>query len=272
VDGPRWFTARTSHNGNYDALSGPDIAHTSAVYADVAGKAVFRQDAAEWWIKNIRQHRERVRLLANFANEAQRLEALGYIDEGIRRYQNLIESANGKTVSKRLSIFEQFERIVRAINPKFDCWDKTILSAVDQARLAKNSQELETAVEPLVLLQVQISPEGRVKVQRGPVAADLIVNQPRKFLIRIENASGGQQLLTPRSTYSGGVQNPFELEIPKIEDLAPSLQGLPVEYRLIRITARKTGKRELTLGLEAGQGTQDIGFRGETAVMFTITA
>ena len=272
TDGPRWLTARASRTGNYDALSGPDIAHTSAVYVDVAGKTVFRPEAAEWWIKNIRQHRERVRLLANFANDTQRRDALAHIDEGIRRYQELIDRAGGKTGSGRPDVFEQLDRIARAVDPKEDGWDKTTLLAVEQARLSKDARALETAIEKLVLLQVQINPEGRVRVQRGPMAAELVANQPRRFLIRIENASGGQQLLSPRSSHSGGEPNPFDLEMPKIDDLTPSLQGFPVEYRLLRITARKSGKRELNLGLEAGQGTQDIGFRGETPVLFAISA
>ena len=90
VNEPRWFTARASRTGNYDSLSGPDIAHTSGVHADVGGKPVFRKAAAEWWLDNIRKHRERVRLLANFATDAQRQESLAYIDAGSKMYQDRI--------------------------------------------------------------------------------------------------------------------------------------------------------------------------------------
>ena len=47
LDGPRWFVARCGGTGNYDTLSGPDIAHTSAMYADISNMGVFRKDAAE---------------------------------------------------------------------------------------------------------------------------------------------------------------------------------------------------------------------------------
>ena len=47
----------------------------------VADKPVFRPEAAEWWINNIRQHRERLRLTGNFANEQQRREALDFADQ-----------------------------------------------------------------------------------------------------------------------------------------------------------------------------------------------
>lgn len=95
LDGSRWFVARSSPTGNYDALSGPGIAHTSAIYGEVAGRPVFRRAAAEWWLANIAQHRERVARLANFASDAQRQEALAYIDQGTARYRALIDQFGG---------------------------------------------------------------------------------------------------------------------------------------------------------------------------------
>jgi len=86
----RWITARVSRGKSFDALSGPDIAHTSAIYVWVEGKPVFRPEAARWWIDNIRNHRERVKLTGNFANDRQRQEALTFADQGIARYQELI--------------------------------------------------------------------------------------------------------------------------------------------------------------------------------------
>jgi hypothetical protein len=95
LDQSRWITARAARGENFDALAGPDIAHTSAIYLMVEDKPVFRAQAAEWWINNIRQHRERVRLTGNFANEQQRREALDFADQGIARYQELITRHRG---------------------------------------------------------------------------------------------------------------------------------------------------------------------------------
>ena len=91
VEGSRWFTARASRNGNYDALSGPDIAHTSALHALVEGKPVVKPDAVLFWIENIRAHENRVRTLARFANDSQRQEALAHIAEGMAAYQSLLK-------------------------------------------------------------------------------------------------------------------------------------------------------------------------------------
>ncbi|HCN79312.1 MAG TPA: hypothetical protein DIT13_19275, partial [Verrucomicrobiales bacterium] len=39
--------------------------------------------------------------------------------------------------------------------------------------------------------------------------------------------------------------------------------------RIIQIYSRDTGKREATFTFDTGQGTQDLGFRGETSILFS---
>jgi hypothetical protein len=48
------------------------------------------------------------------------------------------------------------------------------------------------------------------------------------------------------------------------------LSGQKVEYVLLRLKAEKAGKREATLIFDVGQGTQDLGFRAEVPILFTI--
>jgi len=45
IEQSRWITARVARGDNFDALSGPDIAHTSAIYLTVDDKPVFRPEA-----------------------------------------------------------------------------------------------------------------------------------------------------------------------------------------------------------------------------------
>lgn len=102
ADESRWFTARCSQSNVYDALAGPGIAHTSAIYADVDGKPVFKSQAAQGWIQNIQIHRQRLVQQGNFANDEQRQEALDYIDEGIALYERLI--ANDGMLDNSMSL------------------------------------------------------------------------------------------------------------------------------------------------------------------------
>lgn len=92
IDEPRWFVARCSRNDSFDALSGPDIAHTSAIYVNMEGRGVFYPEAAEGWIQNVRIHRQRVVQSANFENDEQLAEALEYIDNAIAMYQERIDA------------------------------------------------------------------------------------------------------------------------------------------------------------------------------------
>ena len=94
--GSSWFVGRASRNQSFDALSGPDIAHTSAVYVEVPNKPVFDSESAKWWIGNIRQHRERLRLQGNFPDEGKKNEALAFIDQGIGIYEELIRKGLAK--------------------------------------------------------------------------------------------------------------------------------------------------------------------------------
>ncbi len=119
--------------------------------------------------------------------------------------------------------------------------------------------------EDEVFLVVTINPEGRVKVARGARVPALKKGEPTLAWLRIDNLSGGRQLLEARGEYAGAKVSPFRLEV-----LDGTLRGRDVEYRRLRITCAKAGRRELTIAFEAGQGTQDIGFRGEVPVLFDV--
>ncbi len=87
----RWFVVRAARDGHsFNALDGPDIAHSSAVYVRVDGREVVRREAVEFWIANVRQHALRVESTARFANDTQRREALAHIAEGLARYEALL--------------------------------------------------------------------------------------------------------------------------------------------------------------------------------------
>jgi hypothetical protein len=170
----------------------------------------------------------------------------------------------------RLSLFEQIALLQAEVDHEPFPWSEAKRKAVARAIHDKDASALTRALADELLLVVQINPEGRVKVQRGEAEALLRQGQRRSFLLRIENASGGQQLLFPNSRYVGENDNPFQLAVGSQKKLSAQLQGDEVEYRALRIIAKQAGKHELTITIEAGQGSQDLGFRGEAPVLFTI--
>lgn len=157
--------------------------------------------------------------------------------------------------------------LVRANQP----WPKVADDGVTAAIKAKDDAALDLALADEVFVVVKINPEGRVKIARGPVAAGLVAGRAQLFLVKIENASGGQQLLKPLSNYIGASRNPFSLTISTMGKLTPELIGHAVEYRLMEVTCNAAGKHEITVIVEAGQGSQDLGFRAEVPVLFTVS-
>ena len=151
-------------------------------------------------------------------------------------------------------------------------WPADSVEAVRAAVAGRDVRATHQALAGHVFLEVAVNPEGRVKVGRGPAGARLSQNRPALFLVRVENQSGGRQRLAAQGSYAGGGGNPFALAFRSSGTLAPDLTGVDVEYRLLAVTAREPGRHELTVSVEAGQGTQDLGFRAQTPVLFLVDA
>jgi hypothetical protein len=125
------------------------------------------------------------------------------------------------------------------------------------------------------LVGVSINAESRVKARRGPAGASLVRGQARTVLVRIHNEAGvthalgvaGPGLVRP------GKKDPdrwLEAAVLAPAPLKAALSGRRLEYRILRLTARQAGKREATLRFDVGQGTQDLGFRAEVPILFTV--
>lgn len=127
----------------------------------------------------------------------------------------------------------------------------------------------DVAFADRVFLVVTVNPEGRVKVGRGPFTPDLIRGRTAHAVVRVINQSGGRQRLTAHARYEGG-PSPFTVEVATAGGLTPDLSGGPVDDRMLAIRCETAGRHELTVGFDAGQGTQDLGFRGEVPVLLNV--
>jgi hypothetical protein len=137
------------------------------------------------------------------------------------------------------------------------------LRAETEATLPKRLHRL---LESRCLMRVTINPESRVKAARGPATARLRRDGENVFLIRIQNEAGVTHPL--KVSVNDGEGNWLKSKITAVSE--KGLSGSPVEYVLLRLTARASGKREATLTFDVGQGTQDLGFRAEVPVLFSI--
>jgi hypothetical protein len=148
------------------------------------------------------------------------------------------------------------------------------------------AESIQKVFDPLCLAAVHINPESRVKVARGPAAAKLMQSGWRVFLVKVHNEGGVTAKLRcsspnapePKRTTNKPKPKPstedpddhwLAIDLIDKQPLNPALSGLAVEYRILGLYSRDAGRREAQLLFSVGQGTQDLGFRNELAILFT---
>jgi hypothetical protein len=166
-----------------------------------------------------------------------------------------------------------------------------------KAGQARDSQALQQLLDGRVLLSVHINPESRVRVERGPAPAVLQQAGYTPAIVKVVNESGGTPRLRIGSPQAGPVyagmarlsadrmqqqqlrENEnverrtdrfLDLELFTAAPMTPNLSGLELEYVIALIYSNESGRREATITFDVGQGTQDLGFRAEAPVLFTV--
>jgi hypothetical protein len=157
-----------------------------------------------------------------------------------------------------------------------------------EAIRSQDAGRIQSVLDPHVLLQVGINPEARVKVLRGRAPAVIQQAGYTPLLIKVVNESPVKAALRVHSPQVGPVHggawrnekdpktDPYVarrfLDLGMFTDrpMTNALSGLKVEYAVLLAYSTEAGKREATIGFDVGQGTQDIGFRGEAPVLFDV--
>ena len=164
-------------------------------------------------------------------------------------------------------------------------------AVLDSAIQAGDVTAMQQAVDPLVLAGVNINPEQRVKVACGAAEPILVEQGWSIFLVKVHNEAGITPQLKSESPNAAAlmrrsnsskrpaqdinehdvVNRWLDLQMFDAQPLTAKLAGLAVEYRIVQLYSRSRGKHEATLSFHVGQGTQDIGFRNDIAVLFECT-
>src|SRR6185503_1487030 len=164
---------------------------------------------------------------------------------------------------------------------------------------SQDAAKLQLLLEPHVLCVVQINPESRVKVHRGPAPTVLqqggyvpalvkVINQSTVTKeLRFTSPQAGQvyagmstlsaqrmqrQVLQETAVKEAGTNRFLEVALHTQPPMAAQLSGLELEYAIALLYCRDAGPLEATLRFDIGQGSQDLGFRGELPVLFTARA
>ncbi len=207
----------------------------------------------------------------------------------------------GRAAAEELTVVEgvsaqalkaQAKRVAEALEflgePLNEAQQKQLDAALKETDDEKAVAAIQTVLDPLAIAGVNINAESRVKVGAGPAKKELNEQGWRVFLIKVHNQAGVTAPLgvsspnaaplfqrsrgskdPPQTIKPDDVQNRWlDIEPFDKQPLTPKLTGLEVEYRIVSLYSRDRGKREAKLTIDVGQGTQDLGFRNEIAVLF----
>lgn len=180
------------------------------------------------------------------------------------------------------------ERLAKALQFLGAPLDPATAKALDAAVMMRDATAVQKALDPKVLFVVNINPEARVKVARGP--AEPVIQQAgwTPVLVKVVNDSTVKKRLVPTSPQAGPVfsgagkqgREPgadpaiakrfLDVEMFTSPPMTAELSGLKVEYAVLLVYSSEAGRREATVGFDLGQGNQDLGFRGEVPVLFDV--
>jgi hypothetical protein len=161
---------------------------------------------------------------------------------------------------------------------------------------ADDAVGLQKAVDRYVLFAVSINPELRVKVQRGLTDPVLQQGGFTPFVVKVLNDATVTRRLNIGSPQAGPVyagvaestlkrqaqtelmindnkerhRRFLEVEMFEKSPMTSRLSGLNVEYLVALVHSSEAGQREATISFDIGQGTQDLGFRSEVPVLFSV--
>ena len=184
------------------------------------------------------------------------------------------------------------ERVVQAMEIAGSPLPEKALQAIKELKANDRDpqvvRQLQAILDPFCLLEVNINPESRVKVKRLARPAVLDQRGWTNFLVKVHNEAGVTAALEclskqalPMVRRSSSKPDPkidispadaarrwLDIASVNSQPMTPTLSGLAVEYRIIQLYSRDAGKREATLEMHVGQGTQDLGFRSEVPILF----
>jgi len=188
-------------------------------------------------------------------------------------------------------------RLVEALDFMGAALPADVKKSLADALTKSDGDRLQQLLDENALFIVELNPESRVKVRRGPARAVLQQSGYTPVIVKVVNLSTVTKELRVTSPQGGQVyagmsslsarrmqREPLrEIEVKTANTnhfldvemfarppMTPHLSGLEVEYALALIHSRDAGKREATIAFDVGGSTQDLGFRAEVPVLFQI--
>jgi hypothetical protein len=194
----------------------------------------------------------------------------------------------------------QVKRLLEAADsigtPLKEADKKAINAAMNSKDAAAAGEKIQKILDQYCIVGVNINPESRVKVAQGAAKPELMEHGWRQFLVKVHNEAGVTAELRAVSPNAESVHDSpwkktksdeffrkpgdksplkpaaelwLDVELFSRQPMKKELSGLALEYAILQLYSRDSGKREAKLSFNVGQGTQDLGFRNEVDILFT---
>src|SRR5215471_14220620 len=166
---------------------------------------------------------------------------------------------------------------------------RRINEAIGNSDEAAAVRQLESILDQYVLVNVDINPESRVKVEQGAAKPEVVEAGARLFLVKVINnghvtaplnvqspnignvyvRSSGDPAPAIRLTSRDAADRWADISLYQRPPMGRRLSGLALEYAILEVYSRDAGQRSAKISFNVGQGTQDIGFRNDVTILFT---
>ncbi|HXJ55917.1 MAG TPA: CehA/McbA family metallohydrolase [Verrucomicrobiae bacterium] len=188
----------------------------------------------------------------------------------------------------------QVQRLVQAATLIGEPFSDADRERIDAALKEQDAAKLQAVLDGRCLFGVQLGADQSVKVMPGPAKPELVEQGWRSFLVKVHNEAGATAALQAVSrnalavweresrrdnTPSGAVYrdssaeaNPgqlwLDLSMFDKQPLRDTLSGLALEYRIVQLFSRDSGRRTGKVGFRLGQTKPESGPRSEVELAF----
>lgn len=200
-------------------------------------------------------------------------------------------TATGPTVPLQ-PLAQQARQLTETLNylgqPLTASEQKRINDAIAMPDEAAAVEALEKILDAHVLVNIDINPESRVKVEQGEAKPDLVEEGARLFLVKVTNlghVTAELNVVSPNSgnvyIKSNGQPDPSitltpqeakdrwaDISLFQRSPMRKRLSGLAIEYQILEVYSRDAGQRSAKISFNVGQGSQDLGFRNDVTIVF----
>lgn len=268
IDQPGWLLVRAIANVKNTFR----FASTAPWYIEAeSGQSQISRTSAQFFLDWVNERIERI--TTNVADAKERESVLFWHVQAREFWTKRVSAANADFPSEQSRLDPQLQQsVLRLKNIVRQLGDNTeAAKAVRAVAASRSRSDLDDAVAPVTLFSISVNPESRVKIASTRDRLTMQAGVARRFLVKCENTAGITAPLRIQaidiSTKPPQPASWCDVKIIDNKAVSREFTGDGVEHKVVELTMQQAGLREVRFIADAGQGTQDLGFRASTDLL-----